>query len=756
MVCHEFCKTSVARKSALLALSVSLLLPAGAKDWPVASVVELVSALGQAQSGDTLTLAAGTYDLAETKMDADGSSHLVVDRPLEIRCANDSTWRSPGNRTPAVLKGDGSVRILRITSSATFRGLSFVGGKSSENGAGVWIDTSGAGYVADFTNCVFAACVNDGGDGGGIFSAYSASAVVRDCLLDGNSAQKNGGGAVRGSYYDCVFSNNVAVTAGGGALSSGIMQDCVCGGNRANWGGAGSYVTATRCAFYGNVCGLVGGAMSNSKAIDCLFEANEAGGKGGGALYGDNPYEVRGCTFLGNAAKGANGAGGAILNPHAVSNCTFRGNSAVKGGALSDVRTTAAVEAFQPVAVMDSAFLTNTAAAAGGAVAACDAMGCRFEGNEADKGGAVTLATLAGCELVGNRATTYGGAAFEVETCADCMFADNSVAVLDGGAIYQTRAGASLLGCEIRGNRVSGAYRKGGGIFCTAGGSSMLVTNCVIRENRAEGTCSAGGVFYATNVVGCVFHDNTSGYYSGHAWYSAFRDCRFSGKGEVAMSRMVNCEIRDYRAANASYSAPLVANERAGWEREAGFPVLSVTNCLVRDGICGDIVRVTGDEARFANCTFASNVCENAFYLARGNNDKEPSLDVANCVFGGNGTGGGGAMGLRVEMKFAPSASIVSLRQLLSEAYDLPSAPGAAQSTGLLSRAVRFCGEGNPFGEPAYALHPSRHWIDKGVVWGGAADMRDLAGRPRVWGGGIDLGCYECPFPLPGMVVSVR
>lgn len=284
----------------------------------------------------------------------------------------------------------------------------------------------------------------------------------------------------------------------------------------------------------------------------------------------------------------------------------------------------------------------------------------------------------------------------------------------------------------------------------------MLVTNCVIRENRAEGTCSAGGVFYATNVVGCVFHDNTSGFYSGHAWYSAFRDCRFSGKGEVAMSRMVNCEIRDYRAANASYSAPLVANERAGWEREAGFPVLSVTNCLVRDGICGDIVRVTGDEARFANCTFASNVCENAFYLARGNNDKEPSLDVANCVFGGNGTGGGGAMGLRVEMKFAPSASIVSLRQLLSEAYDLPSAPGAAQSTGLLSRAVRFCGEGNPLGEPAYALHPSRHWIDKGFAWGGAADTRDLAGRPRVWGAGIDLGCYECTFPLPGMVVSVR
>ena len=78
----------------------------------------------------------------------------------------------------------------------------------------MWINTSGAEYVANFTNCVFAACVNDGGDGGGIFSVYSASAVVRDCLFDGNSAQKNGGGAVKGSYYDCVFSNNVAVTTG--------------------------------------------------------------------------------------------------------------------------------------------------------------------------------------------------------------------------------------------------------------------------------------------------------------------------------------------------------------------------------------------------------------------------------------------------------------------------------------------------------------------------------------------------------------
>ena len=51
MVCHEFCKTSVARKSALLALSVSLLLPAGAKEFSESgkSVIDAAAARAERQ-----------------------------------------------------------------------------------------------------------------------------------------------------------------------------------------------------------------------------------------------------------------------------------------------------------------------------------------------------------------------------------------------------------------------------------------------------------------------------------------------------------------------------------------------------------------------------------------------------------------------------------------------------------------------------------------------------------------------------------
>lgn len=734
-------------------LAGGIFLTADAEDWKIDSVDDLTAALSQAASGDVLLLNPGVYDLAGTEMDEEGHSHLVVDRPIEMRCTDGLSWRTASDGlSGAVLKGGSSMRILRVKTAASFSGISFVDGKTSDDGAGVWIDVSGTSDVVNFTNCVFKACRSENGDGGGICSPYSATAVARDCRFEGNEAQKNGGGAMKGFYYSCVFSNNVAVAAGGGAVSSGEMTDCVCGGNKAKWGGAGSYVTASRCTFTGNSSGIVGGAMSNSHATDCAFDANVSDDKGG-ALYSDGLYKVRGCTFAQNRARTN---GGAICGGHAVSNCSFYGNSAANGGALYGVRTASSLLAVQPVAVMDSSFLTNTVSGSGGAVAECDVASCLFEGNEADKGGAVTQSTLVDCELIGNKANTYGGAAYEVETCRDCTFAGNSVVRYDGGAIYQTKAGAILSGCEIASNKVVGAYRNGGGIFCTAGGSSMLVTNCLIMANSAEGTSSAGGVYGATNVVGCIFRDNTSGFYSGHAWYSAFRDCRFTGKGEVAMSRLYNCELYGYRANKDDYSAPLVANEREEWRKESGFPVFEAVNCLFRDLSCDAIVRVTGDEAYFYNCTFASNVCENSFRLLQGNNAKEPSLNVANCVFGGNRAKDGAAAGVKVSIGFTPVAADVSLSNVLSEGYDLPSSIGASQTSGLLTGAVRFCGDDNFWNEPAYALRPSGRWVDRGVALPWSADAVDLAGRPRVRGKGVDLGCYEFQSMLPGMKISIR
>lgn len=737
---------------AIAAMTGGVFLAADAKDWEIASVDDLTAALSQSASGDILSLRPGVYDLSGTEMDADGNSHLFVDRPLTVRCSDDSSWRTAADGLAgAVLKGDRSKRIIRVKAKTSFSGIAFVDGKSSGTGAGAWIDVGGTSDVVDFTNCVFKACRNDGGDGGGIYSKYGATSVARDCLFDGNEAQKNGGGAMKGSYYGCVFSNNVAVTEGGGAVSSGSMTDCACGGNRANWGGAGSYVTATRCTFGGNSCGIVGGAMSNSHAYDCAFDANVSDGMGG-ALYSDKLYRVSGCTFGQNSAKTD---GGAICGTHAVSNCVFNGNTAMNGGALCRVRTTSDLSKLQPVAVMDSNFFANTASTNGGAAAECDAYRCRFEGNVADKGGAVTLATLTECELIGNSANTYGGAAYEVETCVDCTFVNNAVSTYDGGAIYQTKAGASVSGCEIASNRVVGAYRNGGGIFCTGNGCSMLITNCLIHANVSAGTSSAGGVYRATNVVGCVFSNNVSAYYSGHAWFSAFRDCRFYGFGEVAMSRLQNCELAGYRACNGEHSAPLVANEREAWRVAQGFPVLEAENCLIRDCVSDTIVRVTGDEARFLNCTFASNVCESAFNLRQGNNAKDPLVEAVNCVFGGNRADGGVA-GMKVSMNFSPSSPCALFRNILAECYDLPDSIQSADMSGLQAGTVRFCGTDNPWNEPAYALRPSWRWVDRGEALTWPAGAVDLAGRQRVHGQGVDLGCYELPFALPGMKISIR
>jgi hypothetical protein len=70
-------------------------------------------------------------------------------------------------------------------------------------------------------------------NGGGVF-CVSATAVVSNCVLTGNSAQYAGGGAAHGTLVNCLLNNNSAGLGGGVAWGDTTLNNCTLTGNSAS------------------------------------------------------------------------------------------------------------------------------------------------------------------------------------------------------------------------------------------------------------------------------------------------------------------------------------------------------------------------------------------------------------------------------------------------------------------------------------------------------------------------------------------
>jgi hypothetical protein len=179
--------------------------------------------------------------------------------------------------------------------------------------------------------------------GGGIWC--EAAGVVSNCVISGNRAYGNGGGAFQGTYYDCVFTNNLAFTSGSGMKGGGayqaVLYDCLLISNKVSSSfpggkGGGVYDSALyRCQLLGNrvdngdLAGTGGGAFLRT-LYNCVLTANTGSGYGGGA--GSNT--LWNCVLSDNWANYGGGAHASILH-----NCLVTGNAAYStgGGVLSSL-----------------------------------------------------------------------------------------------------------------------------------------------------------------------------------------------------------------------------------------------------------------------------------------------------------------------------------------------------------------------------------------------------------------------------------
>jgi hypothetical protein len=127
--------------------------------------------------------------------------------------------------------------------------------------------------------------------GGGMYNS-SASPTVVNCIFIGNTASSFGGGMAndKGSsptVTNCTFTGNTAGEFSGGMdneLSSPVVTNCTFSGNYSFYGGGmGNYedsnTTVTNCTFSSNSANPYGGGRDNSQSsptvTNCIFWSNE-------------------------------------------------------------------------------------------------------------------------------------------------------------------------------------------------------------------------------------------------------------------------------------------------------------------------------------------------------------------------------------------------------------------------------------------------------------------------------------------------
>ena len=327
--------------------------------------------------------------------------------------------------TRVVISGKTRVRSVNGPEETIIKGAPASGG-----GVG-WTAVRGV-YMNDGLLCGFT--VTNGhtsqwgrdNSGGGIFASPDADAVVSNCVISGNRAYDEGGGAWGGALIDCTLSGNQVKWAGGGSSGSTLIGCRVNGNTAEEQGGGASGGVLTDCTISSNTAGYSGGGASGATLIDCTVIGNTSE-RGGGAGGG----ELSRCTLGGNEALWGGGSYDSVLR-----DCTLSGNSATDGiGTLGNLGGYGGGS--YKGTLYECTLEGNSAGRSGGGASLGTLYGCTLSGNSAYRGGGSHAGELHGCSLWGNTAVHGGGS--HQSTLGNCTVVDNRATWTVGGSLDGTR-----------------------------------------------------------------------------------------------------------------------------------------------------------------------------------------------------------------------------------------------------------------------------------------------------------------------------
>ena len=466
--------------------------PLAPMECPYASIQD---AIDHASDGDTIWVCDGTY--AEN-IDFLGKAIIV---------------RSMGGAETTVIDAGLSGSVATF---ANGEGLdSVLHDLTLRRGRGTYVElegTYGGGVFCDSSSPTVTDCIiinneiRGGSDGGGAgIYCRSASPAFADCLIDSNDSDWNGGGAYCSASFpiftNCDFTQNFTLRKGGGIFSDSDSSPTLIGcniqtnfANSAFAAGAGIYFdaspspTLTGCIVenngirvptgHGDGGGIYFNNMVSATLTECTFSDNRANGNGAGVFLISSTVTFTGCDFIENTASLGGGGMACFSSSPTIDGCTFQSNESESSG----------VEG-------------------GGAVYCVDFSspildGCHIAGNKVGSvGGGISCAwtsspTLTGCTINGNTASQYGGGLSCIESSGAIITGctiNNNTAEMGGGGISTLESPVVMTNCTIAGNRANGTFwdQGGGGAYCQS--SSPAITNCTFSDNYA--VRNGGGIY---------------------------------------------------------------------------------------------------------------------------------------------------------------------------------------------------------------------------------------------------------------------
>jgi hypothetical protein len=655
--------------------------------------------------------------------------------------------------------------------NCTLSGNSGSGNTGGASGATLYNCTlsgnSGGAFNSGLYNCTLS-----GNSGGG-----ANSCTVYNCTLSGNS----GGGANSCTVYNCTLSGNSASFNGGGATSC-TLYNCTVSGNSGTQGGGACFCTLYNCIAYYNTAAVGANYDSSSTLNYCCTTPLPTNGVGNLAL--DPQLASTSHLSAGSPCRGAGSAAyatgtdidgepwgnppsigcdeyhvGAVTGPLTVGLVASYTNVAVgfvvSLTALIEGRTTQSVWDFGDGVVVSNRPYASHAWAAGGDYAvvlrayneslptAVSATGTVHVVGQpvyyvasaspdpqppytSWSTAARTIqdavdAALPGALMLVNNGTYPGGVSVTKPLTLRSVNGPQFTVINGGGTnrCVSLTDGASLTGFTLTNGH---QYDYGGGVACAS--TNAFLTNCLIVGNSASFANSLGGGACGCTLYNCTLSGNSSFFGDGGgASDCTLYNCTLSGNsardggGGACWSTLYNCTLSGNSATHGGagggassctlYNCTLTGN--------------SATPC----GMCGS-GSVGGGAAgcTLYNCTLSGN---SAGY--GGSGDGAFGSTLYNCIVYFNTS----------YLDTSSGATNFDSSSILNYCCTTPL---PTNGVGNITNAPLFVDSAN--GNLRLQSHsPCINAGNNTYV----TTTTDLDGRPRIVGGTVDMGAYECQSP---------